>query len=159
VGRHVPGDVVVLDDSSRLPDVDGSQLINLPIPHANLPVLTLELGHSQQPNRGRGIDKGYWYQLDFRIGVTTNNGFEYTTNDDGTITVLSGVYLVCSSAKILATATDMYALPAQMFFAAGQGHAYPGTYQYAVQGYPDAPLTKHLYLRCSRFVRREWRSG
>ncbi len=83
---------------------------------------------------------GNWYQLDFRIGLSAANGFEYTTNADGTITIPSGVYLVSGSAKILATSTDTYQLPAQMAFAVGQNYAFPGIYQYAVQQYPDAPV-------------------
>lgn len=83
---------------------------------------------------------GNWYQLDFRIGVATSNGFQYTANSDGTITIPSGVYLVSGSAKIIAPSTDTYQLPAQMYFAAGRGYAYPGVYQDAVQQYPDAPV-------------------
>ncbi|RBB35691.1 hypothetical protein DPV79_27090 [Burkholderia reimsis] len=135
-----PGDVVVLDASGRLPAVDGSQLIDLLLPHGILPVLTIELGHGAQANGGRGIDMGNWYQLDFRVGVSAANGFEYTANADGTISILSGVYLVSGSAKILATSTDTYQLPAQMYFAVGQGYAYPGVYQDAVQQYPDVPV-------------------
>ena len=135
-----PGDVVVLDQCGRLPAVDGSQLTNLPTPHASLPVLTIELGHSQQANGGRGIDMGDWYQLDFRIGVTTNNDFQYTANEDGTITIAGGLYLVSGSAKIIAPSTDTYQLPVQMYFAVGQNYSYPGIYQYAVQRYPDAPI-------------------
>lgn len=135
-----PGDVVVLDESGRLPAVDASQLVNLPAAHATLPALTIELGHSQQASGGRGIDMGDWYQLDFRIGVTTNNNFQCTTNEDGTISIESGLYLVSGSAKIIAPSTDMYELPAQIYFAVGQGYAYPGIYQYAVQRYPDAPI-------------------
>lgn len=136
-----PGDVVVLDAQGRLPPVDGSQLTNLPLPHGVSPVLAIELGHSAQANGGRGIDMGDWYQLDFRLGVHTYNDFQYTANNDGTITIPSGVYLVCGSAKILAPTTDTYQLPAQMVFAVGQSVAYPGIYQYAVQQYPDAPIT------------------
>ncbi|WP_133295695.1 hypothetical protein [Burkholderia reimsis] len=136
----VPGDVVVLDANGRLPAVDGSQLTSLPSSQGILPVLTIELGHGAQANNGRGIDMGNWYQLDFRIGVSAANGFEYTANADGTITIPSGVYLVLGSAKILAVSTDTYQLPAQMYFAAGQGYAYPGVYQNAVQQYPDAPV-------------------
>ncbi|MDN7629686.1 hypothetical protein [Burkholderia cenocepacia] len=135
-----PGDVVVLDATGRLPAVDGSLLTNLPSPHGVSPVLTIELGHSAQANGGRGIDMGSWYQLDFRVGVGASNGFEYTVNDDGTITIPSGVYLVSGNVKILAPSTDTYQLPAQMYFAIGQGYAYPGIYQYAVQQYPDAPV-------------------
>lgn len=136
----VPGDVVVLDTNGRLPAVDGSQLTNLPSPHGILPVLTIELGHSSQANGGRGIDMGNWYQLDFRVGVEATNGFQYTTNADGTITIPTGAYVVSGSAKILAPATDTYQLPAQMTFAVGQAYAFPGIYQYAVQQYPDAPV-------------------
>lgn len=82
-----PGDVVVLDAQGRLPAVDGSQLTNLPLPHGVSPVLAIELGHSAQANGGRGIDMGNWYQLDFRIGVSTHNDFQYTANSDGTITI------------------------------------------------------------------------
>ncbi|MBN3777341.1 hypothetical protein G3O06_07195 [Burkholderia sp. Ac-20345] len=135
-----PGDIVVLDATGRLPAVDGSQLTNLPSPHGVSPVLTIELGHSAQANGGRGIDMGSWYQLDFRVGVGASNGFEYTTNNDGTITIPSGMYLVSGSVKIIAPSTDTYQLPAQMYFAIGQGYAYPGIYQYAVQHYPDAPV-------------------
>ncbi|KIP16368.1 hypothetical protein KY49_4598 [Burkholderia sp. MSHR3999] len=135
-----PGDVVVLDENGRLPAVDGNQLTNLAAPHGILPVLTIELGHSAQANGGRGTDMGNWYQLDFRAGVGASNGFQYTANADGTITVPSGVYLVTGGAKILAPATDTYQLPAQMAFAVGQAYAYPGVYQYAVQQYPDAPV-------------------
>ncbi|WP_439889651.1 hypothetical protein ACS7SF_10025 [Ralstonia sp. 25C] len=136
-----PGDVIVLDAQGRLPPVDGSQLTNLPLPHGVSPVLAIELGHSAQANGGRGIDQGNWYQLDFRIGVQSYNGFQYTANNDGTITIPSGVYLVSGSAKILALTTDTYQLPVQMAFAAGQNVEYPGIYQYAVQQYPDAPIT------------------
>ncbi|CAG2266095.1 hypothetical protein [Burkholderia sola] len=136
-----PGDVVVLDASGRLPAVDGSRLINLPSQHGVLPVLTIELGHGAQANGGRGIDKGNWYQLDFRIGAAIANCFQYTANDDGTITIPSGVYLVAGSAKILVPSTDTYHLPAQMVFATGQVYAFPGIYQYAVQQYPDAPIS------------------
>ncbi|MPV71497.1 hypothetical protein [Burkholderia sp. BE17] len=135
-----PGDVIVLDAQGRLPAVDGSQLTNLPMPHGVSPVLTIELGHSAQANGGRGIDMGNWYQLDFRIGVSNANGFPYSSNDDGTITIPSGLYLVCGSVKIIAPSTDTYQLPAQVAFAVGQGYAYPGIYQYAVQQYPDAPV-------------------
>ncbi|RBB36783.1 hypothetical protein DPV79_24305 [Burkholderia reimsis] len=135
-----PGDVAVLDANGRLPAVDGSQLTNLPSPHGILPVLTIELGHGAQANGGRGIDMGNWYQLDFRIGVTAANGFQFAVNADGTMTIPSGVYLVSGSAKILAPATDMYQLPAQVVFAVGQNYAFPGIYQYAVQQYPDAPV-------------------
>ncbi|MDF3081483.1 hypothetical protein [Burkholderia sola] len=130
----------MLDESGRLPAIDGSQLTNLPSPHGVLPVLTIELGHGAQANGGRGIDMGNWYQLDFRIGVSAANGFQYTPNADGTITIPVGVYLVSGSAKILAPSTDTYQLPAQMIFAAGQNYAFPGIYQYSVQQYPDAPL-------------------
>jgi len=136
-----PGDVVALDENGRLPAVDASQLINLPVQHATLPVLTIELGNSGQANGGLGIDMGSWYQLDFRIGVSNDNDFQYTANDDGTITIPSGVYLVSGSAKIIAPSNDTYQLPAQMYFAAGEGYAYPGIYQYAVQRYPDTPVT------------------
>lgn len=135
-----PGDVVMLDANGRLPAVDGSQLTNLPSPHGVSPVLTIELGHSARANGGRGIDMGSWYQLDFRVGVGASNGFEYTANDDGTITIPSGVYLVSGNVKILVPSTDTYQLPAQMYFATGQGYEYPGIYQYAVQQYPDAPI-------------------
>lgn len=135
-----PGDVVVLDANGKLPSVDGSQLTNLPSPHGVSPALTIELGHSAQANSGRGIDMGSWYQPDFRVGVGASNGFEYTANDDGTITIPSGVYLVTGNVKVLAPLTDTYQLPAQMYFAIGQGYAYPGIYQYAVQQYPDAPV-------------------
>ncbi|KVC72108.1 hypothetical protein [Burkholderia ubonensis] len=135
-----PGDVVVLDANGRLPAVDGSQLTNLAAPHGILPVLTIELGHSGQANGGRGTDMGNWYQLDFRVGVGASNGFQYTENTDGTITIPSGVYLVTGSAKILAPATDAYQLPVQMAFAVGQNYSFPGIYQYAVQQYPDAPV-------------------
>ncbi|MPV68010.1 hypothetical protein [Burkholderia sp. BE17] len=135
-----PGDVVVLDANGRLPAIDGSRLTNLAAPHGILPVLTIELGHSAQANGGRGIDMGNWYQIDFRVGVGASNGFQYTANADGTITIPSGVYVVTGSAKILAPATDTYQLPAQMAFAVGQNYAFPGIYQYAVQQYPDAPV-------------------
>ncbi|WP_157003062.1 hypothetical protein [Ralstonia sp. A12] len=123
-----PGDVVVLDAQGRLPAIDGSQLTNLPVPQGVSPVFTIELGHSGQANGGRGIDMGSWYQLDFRVGVDTYNGFPYTANNDGTIIIPSGVYLVIGSAKILVLTTDTYQLPAQMVFAAGQNIAYPGIY-------------------------------
>ncbi|HDR9063678.1 TPA: hypothetical protein QDB03_005343 [Burkholderia vietnamiensis] len=134
-----PGDVVMLDANGRLPAVDGSQLTKLPSPHGVLPVL-IELGHGAQANSGRGIDMGNLYQLDFRIGVSAANGFEYTANADGTITIPSGVYLVSGSAKIIAPSTDMYQLPAQMSFAVGQNYPFPGICQYAVLQYPDAPV-------------------
>ncbi len=103
-------------------------------------MLTIELGHGAQANGGRGIDMGNWYQPDFHIGVSAANGFQYTTNADGTITIPAGTYLVSGSAKILAPATDTYQLPAQIAFAVGQNYAFPGIYQYAVQQYPDAPV-------------------
>lgn len=58
------------------------------------PVLTIDLGNAGQASGGLGIDMGDWYQLDFRIGVSNNNDFQYTANDDGTITIPAGLYLV-----------------------------------------------------------------
>jgi hypothetical protein len=40
------------------------------------PVLTVDLGNSGQASGGFGIDMGDWYQLDFRVGVTTGNDFQ-----------------------------------------------------------------------------------
>ncbi|KVH51165.1 hypothetical protein [Burkholderia diffusa] len=115
-----------------------AQILNKPtsLP-GTLPVLTIELGNSAQANGGRGIDQGNWYQLDFHVGTNASNGFQYTVNSDGTITIPSGVYLVSGSAKIIAPSNDTYQWPAQMFFGVGQAYAYPGVYQNAVQRYPD----------------------
>ncbi|WP_247539230.1 hypothetical protein [Ralstonia pseudosolanacearum] len=52
-----------------------------------------------------------------------------------------GTYLVCCGAKIIADSTDTYQLPAQMTVATGQAYDYPDVYQYAVQRFPDLPLS------------------
>lgn len=102
----------------------------------SLPTLTIELGHSSQENNGRGIDRGTFYQLDFKYGVNTKNNFNYTLNDDGTIYVPSGVYLVLGSFKVMPYTSDTFDLPAQMIVATGMRYDFPGIYQYAVQSYP-----------------------
>ncbi|WEY37766.1 hypothetical protein [Paraburkholderia sp. SUR17] len=136
-----PGDVVVLDDNGQLPALDGSQLLNLPQPHGILPVLAIELGHSQQANGGRGIDMGNWFQLDFRIGVNTFNGFAFQTNSDGSATIAGGVYLVAGGVRIIADSTDTWQLPTQMTIATGQSsYPFPGIYQYDAQRLPDYPV-------------------
>lgn len=132
-----PGNIIAIDNKGRLPALDGSLLTNLAVPVGVLPVLTIELGNSAQDNGSRGIDRGNWYQLDFRIGTSVSNGFKYTANDDGTITIPSGVYLVAGNAKVIAPQTDNYLLPAQMTFAAGMYYGYPGVYQNAIQQIPD----------------------
>ncbi|MEK7888210.1 hypothetical protein AAB992_13915 [Burkholderia contaminans] len=115
-----------------------AQILNKPtsLP-GTLPVLTIELGNSSQANGGRGIDQGNWYQLDFHIGTSAANDFQFTVNTDGTITIPNGVYLVSGSAKIIAPSGDTYQWPAQMFFGVGQAYGYPGVYQNAIQRYPD----------------------
>jgi hypothetical protein len=40
------------------------------------PVLTVDLGNFGQASGGFGFDMGDWYQLDFRVGVTTGNDFQ-----------------------------------------------------------------------------------
>lgn len=118
-----------------------AQILNKPSLNPNCPVLVVEFGHSAQANNGRGIDRGGWYQVDLGVGVTSINGFQFTANSDGSANIPGGVYLVCAGAKIIADSTDTYALPAQMTVATGQAYGYPGIYQYAVQRFPDLPVS------------------
>lgn len=129
-----PGDVVALDVQGRLPAVDGSQLTGLTT-HPSLPALIFELGNNAQPNGGLGIDNGSYYQVDCRINPMIVN-FPYTANNDGTINVPDGLYLIAGSAKIILPSQDTVTRPAQMVFAFGQGYSWPGVYQSAVQTYP-----------------------
>ncbi|WP_196493056.1 hypothetical protein [Burkholderia territorii] len=101
--------------------------------------LTVELGNSSQPNSAHGIDNGAYYQVDCRLG-NAFNGFPYTANNDGTITLTQGgVYVVLAHANIVSSAPDTYQIPAQMTFAAGVAYPWPGIYQYSVQSLP-APV-------------------
>jgi hypothetical protein len=104
-----------------------------------LPGLTIELGNSAQANGGRGIDQGTYYQLDCSIGTTAFNGFSYTANSDGTITLgQSGVYQISAYAHVVnPTAGDIFQIPAQVTFAIGQSYPWPGIYQYSVQSFPS----------------------
>jgi hypothetical protein len=111
------------------------------VSHATLPGIIIELAHSSQANGGRGIDKGGYYQLDFRVGSSSFNDFSYTQNADGTITLPDGMYLVTRSAKIIAESPDSYPVPAQVSLAVGQNIAFPGIYQYAVQSLPQPSQT------------------
>lgn len=112
-------------------------ILNKPSLSPACPTLIIELGHSQQPNGGLGIDNGDHYQPDCRIGVASYNGVQYTTNTDGTLNVQDGLYLVAGSATIWATGPDTYPAPAPIVFALGQSYGWPGVYQYAVQVQPD----------------------
>ncbi|KVS50712.1 hypothetical protein WK39_28030 [Burkholderia cepacia] len=117
-----------------------AQILNKPSMVASLPVLIIEFGNSAQPNGGRGIDNGTYYQPDCRIGTTAYNSFPYVTNSDGTITVPSGLYLVSGCLQIIAPSTDTYQLPAQMTVAMGMVYKFPGIFQYAARVLPDISL-------------------
>ncbi|CAG9252425.1 hypothetical protein BDI4_340057 [Burkholderia diffusa] len=121
-----------------------AQILNKPTSFpAILPALSIEFGHSAQANGGRGIDQGNWYQLDGHIGFTAANGFQYTVNADGTLTIgQGGTYLALGELKAIASGTDTYQLPAQMTVSMGiTAYGFPGIYQYNVQRYPDAPTS------------------
>jgi hypothetical protein len=121
-----------------------AQILNKPaaLP-AILPVLNIEFGNSAQANGGRGIDQGNWYQLDGHIGFSAFNGFPYTVNSDGTLTLgQNGTYLALGELKAIAAGTDTYQLPVQMIVSIGiTAYGFPGIYQYNVQRYPDAPTS------------------
>ena len=110
---------------------------------SGLPGLTIELGHSQQPNNGRGIDYGNYYQVDCRIGARPFNGFSYTANTDGTITLgQNGVYQAYGYAHIISPdGSDTFQIPAQVMLAIGMNYAWPGVYQYAVQSWPSPAVS------------------
>jgi hypothetical protein len=113
------------------------EILNKPSQLAALPTLTIEFGHSAQANGGRGVDMGSWYQLDFRIGTSGSGGFQYTVNEDGTITLgQGGVYLV-SAGLTVGAQNDTYGVPLLMTVATGMNYAWPGLYQYAVQAKPN----------------------
>ncbi len=107
---------------------------------SNVSGLTIELGNSSQPNLAHGIDNGTYYQVDCRLG-NAFNGFPYTANSDGTITLnQGGIYVVLAHANIVSSAVDTYQIPAQVTFAAGTAYPWPGVYQYSVQSIPSPVL-------------------
>lgn len=118
-----------------------AEILNKPSMSSNLPTLIIEFGNSAQPNGGRGIDNGNYYQPDCRISTTAYNSFPYVTNSDGTVTVPPGLYLVSGCLQIIAPSTDTYQLPAQMTVAMGMVYKFPGIFQYAARVLPDEPLS------------------
>ncbi|WP_345815246.1 hypothetical protein AAGS40_23155 [Paraburkholderia sp. PREW-6R] len=108
---------------------------------ASLPGFQIEPGNTSQGNFGRGIDMGNYYQLDMSLGNSLN-GLSVEFNDDKTMNLPFGTYLVVGSANIVADSEDTFQSPIQMVFSAGfLGFGFPGIYQYSAQYFPPPPVS------------------
>ncbi|MEB2499543.1 hypothetical protein [Burkholderia cenocepacia] len=95
-----------------------------------LPYYRWEMGHSGQPNGGRGIDEGTWWRLDMRVGGSGT--LPVTFDTDGYVILPAGDYLVFSGATVSVTA----ATGEWKASVAEHGpYGYPGVYQNSTQFY------------------------
>jgi hypothetical protein len=103
--------------------------------------MRIELGNSNQPNSGLGIDNGSYYQLNMSIGQTLYNNFSVQVQADGSAIFPEGLYAVIGGGKIIVEESDTFPAPIQMVLATGSTqYPFPGVYQDAVQSYPEGPV-------------------